>query len=130
MSSKIPILFRNLPKTVYIQTSQYSVATNKVKLKNKGPLLISCKRKALDHYADMYYKKLDEVPLVSRGWTHLKSKGDYFTVHPMSIDVIEEKTYKFEELDINSNMFEALKKEGIKELTEFQYRAIQQVKQG
>lgn len=100
------------------------------KLKDKsGQLLISCKRKKFDHYSSMYYSKLDEVPLVSKGWNHSKAKGDFFTVHPLSDNIPEEK-YSFPECGLNNDLISTLQKQDIINATEFQYRAITTIDSG
>lgn len=100
------------------------------KLKDRGgPLLISCKRKKLDHYSSMCYGKLDEVPLASKGWNHSKAKDDFFTVHPL-LDKSPEETYSFQECGLNNDLITALKKQYITNATEFQYRAINTIESG
>jgi len=52
-----------------------------------SPLIISCKRKELNHYRDNIYveNEQDTIPLkylASGGWLHYKSKGDYFSINP------------------------------------------------
>ncbi|XP_018560863.1 probable ATP-dependent RNA helicase DDX28 isoform X2 [Anoplophora glabripennis] len=100
------------------------------KIKNKNDqLLISCKRKQLDHYSSTYYSKLEEVPLASKGWNHSKAKNDFFTVHPF-VDKIPEETYSFQECGLNKDIISVLNKQDIKKATEFQYRAITTIESG
>nr|CAD7440677.1 unnamed protein product [Timema bartmani] len=56
------------------------VLTPKLELKNKGDLIIQCKRAEFNHYELQTYGKFDSIPLTSKGWHHAKSKGDYFII--------------------------------------------------
>ncbi|VEN42363.1 unnamed protein product [Callosobruchus maculatus] len=106
--------------------SMYSTATT-VKLKTeKKQLIISSKRKAYDHYSSNVYDKLDSVPLVSKGWTHSKSKGDFFVVNPVE-NPFEELQLPFKQLDIHNNFIDVLQAEGIEKATDFQRRAMEMV---
>lgn len=108
---------------------EYSAASPKVSRKNVGPLLISCKRSDYNHYYSFYYDKLDEVPLASKGWTHSKAKGDFFTINPFTEDY-EEITYSFSEFGIREEVIEALKTEGINHATDFQNKAFEAIGSG
>lgn len=96
---------------------------------DKGSLIISCKRSHLDHFSAIHYNKFDVVPLASKGWNHSKSKGDFFIVHPFN-DNSMEITYSLSELELPAVIVETLKSEGIRTVTNFQYRASEAMKTG
>ncbi|CAG9861796.1 unnamed protein product [Phyllotreta striolata] len=127
MSFRAGILLKTYQKSALIQTTFFSVAT-KTKIQHHRPLLINCKNKKLNHYLETYYSKLDKVPLASQGWHHPKSKGDTFTINQMQDP--EEVMYTLKECNVLEDFKEALKKEGVEKLTEFQYRAINEIRQG
>lgn len=107
----------------------YSTTAPKIKT-NKNTLLISCKQKKLDYYLGSTYNKLDEVSLASKGWLHSKSKGDYFTIIPISKQEDEGEGCLFSNLGINKLIIDALKNIKIKEATSFQTKAITTVQRG
>ncbi|CAK1540758.1 unnamed protein product [Leptosia nina] len=47
--------------------------------KKKIPI-ISCKRPEFNHYEGQTYGKFEVIKLASQGWSHVKSKNDYFTI--------------------------------------------------
>lgn len=112
-----------------LQERRYFSPALKLSHNKKGSIVISCKRKEYDHYTSYAYNSLDEVPLASKGWTHSKSKGDFFTVHPV-LDDIDEPTYSFKQLEIHPDLINALKAEEILNATEFQVRAINAIRTG
>lgn len=120
------LLKYNVSKEVF-QSALLSQAVPKLKKKGRE-LLISCKRSNLNHYAGVNYGKLDEVPLASKGWAHSKSNGDVFTVN--KLEDIKSPTYSFRDVGIHPNLIPVLKNLCIKELTEFQYRAINEIRLG
>lgn len=81
--------------------------------------VISYKDRKLNHYSNVIYSSLDEVPLISKGWNHSKSKGDSFTIHPISYEY-EEKMVNFDLLKIDPKIVETLKKRNIYKATEYQ----------
>ncbi|KAJ8950858.1 hypothetical protein NQ318_011154 [Aromia moschata] len=91
-----------------------------------GQLIISCKRKYLDHYSSMYFSKLDEVPLASKGWNHSKSKDDQFTIYPL-LNYLEEE---YQNLGYIVILLTPLKKQNIRSATEFQAKAITTIQSG
>ncbi|CAG9819641.1 unnamed protein product [Phaedon cochleariae] len=128
VASRVNALCKNLIRPNFEFVFPYSTALPKEK-KKIGQLLISCKRKNLNHYSSIYYGNLDEVPLASKGWSHSKARGDFLTVHPFP-DEMHELTYSLREMGLNASMIEALKKEGIQRATEFQHRAFDVVRSG
>nr|CAH7752991.1 unnamed protein product [Callosobruchus chinensis] len=109
--------------------SMYSTATTAKLKTEKKKQIISCKRKAYDHYTSTVYDKLDSVPLVSKGWTHSKSKGDFFVVNPVE-NRFEELQLPFKQLDIHNSFLDVLQAEGITKATDFQQRAIEIIATG
>ncbi|KAF5308308.1 hypothetical protein FQR65_LT06301 [Abscondita terminalis] len=94
-----------------------------------GNLIISCKRSDYNHYSNQKYNHLDEIVLASKGWTHYKSKGDYFIVNPNPTPPNIEKV-SLNEVDINHNITNCLFDQNIHELTAFQNEAINKILQG
>ncbi|KAJ3646333.1 hypothetical protein Zmor_023925 [Zophobas morio] len=86
--------------------------------------IISCKRKHLNHHEHMIYNNLDEIPLISKGWNHSKSKGDSFVIHRIESKCLEEEMVPFNLLDIDSRLIEALSNRDIKKATSYQAKAI------
>lgn len=52
-------------------------------IEGKTPIIVS-KRKEFNFYEGQTYSKYEPIPLVSKGWHHYKSKGDYFFVYPLT----------------------------------------------
>lgn len=86
--------------------------------RTKAHCIISCKNLKLNHYLNMGYEKFQEIPIASKGWTHPKSKGDFFTINPVAEN--EQEMVPFHLLNINSNLIEVLKQRNIKKATSFQ----------
>lgn len=96
------------------------------KPKESRRLIISCKRKKYNFYSDTRYAKFDETVLASKGWTHNKSKNDFFVVHA-NPDECYENTFPFNTSQVHPDLVEALRRQGITEATEFQLRSISAV---
>jgi len=102
---------------------------DKEKLKNK-PLVISCKRKELNHRQGQTYGKNSEVPLASGGWKHNKSYDDYFTINsfqPIKAQHFvknNEPSPKFSDLDIHPDLVKALENCGFVKLTNIQSESL------
>merc|ERR1719334_2684569 len=47
----------------------------------KKPIVIAARRKELNHFMGQTYGKFETLPLVSAGWYHRKSHGDFFTIN-------------------------------------------------
>ncbi|XP_018332350.2 probable ATP-dependent RNA helicase DDX28 isoform X2 [Agrilus planipennis] len=92
----------------------------------KDPL-ISCKRSDFNYYKNNKVTKFEAIKLASKGWTHNKSKGDYFIIHPQLN--IEEDTKPFHFLT-KSFLADALRKEKIYSATPFQEKVIDYLKTG
>ncbi|XP_012541487.1 probable ATP-dependent RNA helicase DDX28 [Monomorium pharaonis] len=52
-------------------------------VKEQAPIIVS-KRKEFNFYEGQTYSKYEPIPLVTKGWDHYKSKGDYFYVYPLT----------------------------------------------
>lgn len=100
----------------------YSQAAVKLKSKEQGRLIISCKRKEYNFYSGMTYNKFDNV-LTSKGWTHNKSKGDHFTILP-NLEQVYEETKPFNNIGVHPNIVDVLTNQGISNATLFQCQAI------
>ncbi|KYN17151.1 putative ATP-dependent RNA helicase DDX28 [Trachymyrmex cornetzi] len=48
-------------------------------IKGEVPIIV-CRRKEFNFYKEQKYSKYKPIPLVSKGWHHYKSKGDYFYI--------------------------------------------------
>eukprot|EP00088_Acartia_fossae_P002685 TRINITY_DN11106_c0_g1_i1.p1 TRINITY_DN11106_c0_g1~~TRINITY_DN11106_c0_g1_i1.p1 ORF type:complete len:559 (+),score=75.64 TRINITY_DN11106_c0_g1_i1:28-1704(+) len=98
---------------------------DKARLKTK-PVIISTKRKELEHRMGQTYGVRDNVPLVSDGWKHRKSIGDYFTINKFkpiranNFESIKENQPRFSQLDIHPELVSALKSCGYNKLTNIQ----------
>ena len=102
---------------------------DKQKLKNNH-VIISAKNKSLNHKKSQTYGTFDKLPLVSGGWHHRKSVGDYFTINPFrgpeatsfSSDLKTRPT--FQDYDLDPRLVEALAKCGFTKTTNIQHEAI------
>lgn len=92
--------------------------------------IIECKRSEYNHYKNQMYDKFSTVPLASSGWTHRKSKGDYFTINilPEKSDresyFWDENVKSFSDLGICENLVDNLQQHGISRPTKIQVDAI------
>lgn len=102
--------------------SRHSSSVPKPKIR-ENTCIISCKRSKFDYYMHTVYNKLDEIPLASKGWTHNKSKGDFFTVHPFCKED-KETSVSFTTFGFNPALINALKTQNIEQATEFQREAM------
>lgn len=122
-----------LLRTSILNRSHLIIFESKLPLSDAAPNIktaktpiISCKRSKYNFYSDTVYKKFDDTVLASNGWTHNKSKGDWFIVHP-NLEECYENVTRFTELDIHPELIEALREQGITEATDFQRQAISTV---
>ena len=49
--------------------------------RNKGPVVISCKRQQFNHYKGQRYSNFSPENLASGGWKDQRSRGDFFTIN-------------------------------------------------
>jgi len=103
------------------------------KLKDK-PLIISTKRKELNHKLSQTYGKFSTLPLVSSGWYHRKSFGDHFTIYPFKQMeatgyMKDKKKIGFNNYDLEPELVTALGTCGFSTPTNIQHEAIPQMLQ-
>ncbi|KAM3963665.1 putative ATP-dependent RNA helicase Dbp21E2 [Aphomia sociella] len=99
--------------------------------KKKLPI-ISCKRPEFNHYEGQSYSKFDGVKLASKGWLHLKSKGDYFTIYGNANKKEDEYVYKksFEEIGVQNQLIQVMSDQGITLPTAIQAKGIPAILKG
>jgi len=123
----VPVQNRNLKRIRKPRTIQKDL--DKEKLKNKH-VIISAKNKSLNHRKSQTYGAFDKLPLVSGGWHHRKSIGDYFTINPF---ITPDSTGfrnefrnppTFRDYDLDPRLVEALTKCGFTKSTNIQHEAI------
>lgn len=128
MSLNMNRLFKKRSFLIKIcENKHYATAVPKVNEPKR--LIISCRRNKYNFYSNTFYDKFDETILASKGWTHNKSVGDHFTVHPNPEDAYEHVT-PFSELEIHPLLVGALQQQGIKDATDFQRRSFSTIAQG
>ena len=128
----IPVLVQNRALKRAKNPITIQKAIDEEKLRRKS-VIISAKNKKLDHRKSQTYGTYDKVPLVSAGWHHRKSIGDYFTINPFlpadsisfSSDLSHHPT--FEEYNLEDELVDALNKAGFKNSTNIQHEAIPQI---
>ncbi|KAI4463300.1 rna helicase [Holotrichia oblita] len=125
------VFSRNIIKQVLKQINirEYSAYSTKLKTNYQNEIIISCKNKKLNFYKNQLYDKLDNMQLASKGWTHNKSRGDYFTIHP-NYDDFDKPNVKLEDIQVNPKLVEVLNKENISLATNYQSEAIPIVRSG
>ncbi|XP_018311228.1 probable ATP-dependent RNA helicase DDX28 [Mycetomoellerius zeteki] len=65
-------------------------------IKGEVPIIV-CRRKEFNFYEGQEYSKYKPIPLVSKGWHHYKSKGDYFYIYPLTNVTKEAYSKSFKE---------------------------------
>ncbi|XP_059055446.1 probable ATP-dependent RNA helicase DDX28 [Achroia grisella] len=100
-------------------------------VKKKLPI-ISCKRPEFNHYQGQSYSKFDGVKLASQGWSHPKSKGDYFIIHGNANKIEEDNVYKksFEEIGLKNELIQVMSDQGITLPTAIQTKAVSAILKG
>jgi len=107
------------PKTI-------SKELDKEKMRSKK-LIISTKRTELNHRMAQTYGKFEDLKLVSGGWYHRKSIGDYFTINPFMpppATNFDDSHPTFDIYPLNPRLIEALAKCGFHKSTNIQHEAI------
>ena len=123
----VPVQNRNLKRIRKPRTIQKDL--DKEKLKNKH-VIISAKNKSLNHRKSQTYGAFDKLPLVSGGWHHRKSIGDYFTINPFITPDSTGFRNEFRnpptlrDYDLDPRLVEALTKCGFTKSTNIQHEAI------
>ncbi|XP_005090807.1 probable ATP-dependent RNA helicase DDX28 [Aplysia californica] len=101
--------------------------------KPKGPLLISCKRKAYNFHQGQRFNDHDVHSLVSSGWKNSKRVGDYFTLMSHSENPslqTASEPISFSDLGISEALCSGLEELGFQNPTEIQRLAIPSLLQG
>lgn len=101
----------------------------------KSVPIISCKRKEYNHYAGQTYSKFQEVSLASKGWSHKKSVGDYFTINsygknPAFTHHDKDTLPEFDSLALSKDLLTQISKLGFQVPTNIQALAIPHVLEG
>ncbi|KAH9500099.1 putative ATP-dependent RNA helicase ddx28 [Bulinus truncatus] len=136
--------FEDLPRITCPQKMQKKLQHEREKIlkesylrsqqrKNRGPLIISCKRKEYNFYQGESFNEFETQKLVSCGWKTNKRLGDYFTIMPHSDNpsvLTSDESCTFEELGINGKLSEGLKHLGITSPTQIQQYAIPSLLKG
>jgi len=126
----VPVQNRALKRHRNAKTMRESI--DKDKLRNKT-VIISAKNQSLNHKKSQTYGSYEKVPLVSAGWHHRKSVGDYFTINPFlppqSTSFSSELKHppKFSDYDLDPRLLEALSKCGFSKSTNIQHEAIPKI---
>ncbi|KAL1139669.1 hypothetical protein AAG570_006647, partial [Ranatra chinensis] len=93
-------------------------------------VVILSKRPELNHYRNQTYDKLSPIPLITKGWHHYKSKGDYFQIRICNEEQFIENLFwndeksSFSDLSLSENLVQALKKIDIIRPTKVQLDSI------
>ena len=99
------------------------------KMKNKS-VIISAKNSQFNHRKSETYGTFEKLPLVSAGWTHRKSVGDYFTINPFlpqpatNFDSKLAKPPTFQDYQLDGKLTRALSLCGFTKPTNIQHEAI------
>jgi len=102
---------------------------DKNQLKGKQ-VIISAKNSSKNHRKAQTYGTFDNLPLISSGWHHRKSVGDYFTINPFrppaatSFNKEFQNPPTFSDYDLDPRLVEALRKCGFTKTTNIQHEAI------
>merc|ERR1719450_864380 len=77
----IPVQVQNRALKRHRNPKNVAKEIDRQQMRNK-PVIISAKNPQLNHRKTETYGRFDKLPLVSAGWHHRKSIGDYFTINP------------------------------------------------
>eukprot|EP00092_Neocalanus_flemingeri_P010098 GFUD01010882.1.p1 GENE.GFUD01010882.1~~GFUD01010882.1.p1 ORF type:complete len:566 (-),score=115.39 GFUD01010882.1:314-1975(-) len=125
----IPVPVQNRAMKRHRNPKNIQKDLDKAQLKNKT-VIISAKNTNLNHRKSQTYGAFDKLPLISDGWHHRKSIGDYFTINPfMSPDSTSfNKEFQhpptFSDYGLDPRLVEALTKCGFTKTTNIQHEAI------
>lgn len=120
------LLFRR-----YLSNSVHVAAVKQGNKGNREPL-ITCKRPEFNSYVgDKVSVNAKSVPLASSAWKNRKSKGDFFILHPHSVQINEEiyPDYQpwgsdFKDLGLNETLIQNLATGGLARTTWVQDKVI------
>ncbi|KAM3919285.1 putative ATP-dependent RNA helicase DDX28 [Leptodactylus fuscus] len=129
-ASNLPVI--QLP----IRTQQYLESRGKqragaVVVPRSGKLLISTRRRELNQFSGETCGLWQQPPLVSRGWKHRESRGDYFAINRQREHGPRPETEgSFQSLSLDPRLVSALDSLNINTPTWIQKRAIPALQQG
>lgn len=114
---------------------------NKINNIKAGKLLIQCKNPTLNQSVGYILGKFEQPPLCSKGWKHIKSFGDYFTINNIKSvgpyfaenrkeNAGEKPLPTFNNFRICKKLVETLESLGIKHPTTVQLQTIPKVMRG
>lgn len=119
-----------LHKIIYVAQEQHCNASIQPKvISSTQNFIISSKRKSYNMHKDQTYNKFDEIPLVSKGWNHSKSKGDYFIIHS-DMEEYDKPINSFHDINVHPKLIEALQTMEITHATHIQSKTIPQIRSG
>ena len=125
----IPVPVQNRALKRHRNPKNIAKELDKQKMRSKA-LIIAAKNPELNHRKSETYGKFDKLPLVSGGWHHTKSIGDYFTINPFlpqpatNFDSKLAKPPTFEDYQLDTRLIQALAKCGFTKSTNIQHEAI------
>ncbi|KAL7298467.1 hypothetical protein TKK_0008254 [Trichogramma kaykai] len=102
------------------------------KPKAKRKLIIKSKRPEFNFYEGDVYPKFETIPLVTRGWHHRDSRGDHFTIYPMTNQNEEtvQTTFNFSDLKLNQTILKNLEEQNKVHPTLIQKKGIPKILRG
>lgn len=125
----IPIPVQNKALKRHRDPKNVAKELDKQKMKNKS-VIISAKNSQFNHRRSETYGKFEKLPLVSAGWHHRKSVGDYFTINPFlpqpatNFDSKLAKPPTFQDYQLDGKLIRALALCGFAKPTNIQHEAI------
>ena len=133
MRITIPVTVQNRALKRHRDPKVISRELDKQKMKNKK-VIIASKRPEFNHRMAQTYGKYEKLKLVSEGWYHRKSVGDYFTINPFQPQPAtnfdsEDLHPTFDNYPLDPRLVEALNKSGFTKATNIQHAAIPQMLQ-
>lgn len=93
--------------------------------------IITCKNKKFNYHKGQTFPKFLPLPLASEGWSSSKSKGDFFTIHPVKEEINEMEAsmnVTFKDLGLSDELIANLKNTcQIEKPTEIQIKGIPKI---
>ncbi|CAB0030047.1 unnamed protein product [Trichogramma brassicae] len=102
------------------------------KPKAKRKLIIKSRRPEFNFYEGDVYPKFETIPLVTRGWHHRDSRGDHFTIYPMTNQNEEtvQTKFNFSDLELNQTVLKNLEEQNKVHPTLIQKKGIPKILRG
>ena len=125
----IPVPVQNRALKRHRDPKNVARELDRQKMKNKS-VIISAKNAQFNHRKSETYGTFEKLPLVSAGWHHRKSVGDYFTINPFlpqpatNFDSKLAKPPTFQDYQLDSKLIRALALCGFTKPTNIQHEAI------